>query len=519
LLAVLDESDAAAKSTFARTKALGDANRDLVYTPLTPCRLVDTRLSAGAFAPNERRPYVVNGACGVPQSNVGALMLSFTTQNLTPSSGGYLALVAPGAPISAVVDVFNLGSQWSASNTVVATGAAGQFDAFVSTASAHLIVDVLGYFGPPAGGGGSAVIPDASITASKLAPNGCAPGQVLKFNGSFWACAGAPGCAAGDIQPCYTGPPGTLDVGICKPGRRMCDPQTGTFGQCAGQVIPAVEVADGLDNNCNGVIDEVNAAPQVTNSWPGDTSKDALVTAPVRVAFSQPMNPSTLNTSTFTVAGPGGTVPGSVSYSASTATFMPTARLATNADYTATVTTGAQSQAGLALGSNFAFSFTTSENEPAPHVYGCPIPESTARVRPLSFNEAPRIVRMAPNEVTAYRLVASPTGRASVQFAQGQVAVTPGQAITDFTVSRCPGVIEPSLHPSCKFTGSFVNFNTITVFNRLPQGYTSQEQLAGLGCLAPSTEQYYVNVKWSFQSCPYGPSGCGFSHQWQEGPY
>src|SRR5947209_5038772 len=27
---------------------------------------------------------------------------------------------------------------------------------------------------------------------------------------------GAPTCASGEIQPCYSGPPGTEDVGICK---------------------------------------------------------------------------------------------------------------------------------------------------------------------------------------------------------------------------------------------------------------------------------------------------------------
>src|SRR5690606_15832243 len=54
----------------------------------------------------------------------------------------------PGAPINASVDVFNLGAEWSASNTAVATGPAGQFDVLVSTANAHGVIDVLGEYGP-----------------------------------------------------------------------------------------------------------------------------------------------------------------------------------------------------------------------------------------------------------------------------------------------------------------------------------------------------------------------------------
>ena len=35
-----------------QTKALGDSTNDLVYTPINPCRIVDTRLGAGGFLGN-----------------------------------------------------------------------------------------------------------------------------------------------------------------------------------------------------------------------------------------------------------------------------------------------------------------------------------------------------------------------------------------------------------------------------------------------------------------------------------
>ena len=527
LLAILDESEATESAHMrSRAKAFGDAGRDLVYTPLTPCRLIDTRgfgapIQGGAFAPNERRSYVPNGKCAIPQSGIASLFISFTTQNLTPGSGGYLAIVAPGAPISATVDVFNLGAEWSASNTAVATASAGQFDAFVANANAHLVVDVLGYFAPPPNGSVvTAQIADGAVTAAKLAASGCTSGQVLKFNGSFWACAGVLGCAAGDIQPCYSGPPGTLGVGVCKAGQRFCDAATGTFGFCNGQVLPSIEQPDGLDNNCNGIIDEPPSAPQVVDSSPS-LDQAASVVAPVTATFSQPMDPATLNPATFTLAGPGGPVAGTVAYAGNIATFTPSARLAISSNYSATVTTGARDASGNPLAANFSFAFTTRPDEPVPVVAGCPTAFESARLRPLPFGSV-KIVKMNSNDVTAYRIPASPSGRASVTLTQGQTASTPPSPTMDMTVSRCPGVIEPYLHPACRTTSTFINNMSITAFNRaLPEfGWNTQEDLAPYGCLAPAaTEQHYVNVRWSFSSCPFGVGGCGFSHQWAEGSF
>ncbi|MET0919416.1 MAG: hypothetical protein ABWY07_13500 [Burkholderiales bacterium] len=136
-------------------KALGDAANDLVFTPLTPCRLVDTRgngapIQGGTFAPNTRRTITPAGACGIPTSSVVALQLSFHTQNLTSGNGGYISMMAPGDPVSGLVDVFNLGAEWSASNAAVQTSGNGAFDVFVAQSNPHLIIDVMGYFAAPA---------------------------------------------------------------------------------------------------------------------------------------------------------------------------------------------------------------------------------------------------------------------------------------------------------------------------------------------------------------------------------
>jgi hypothetical protein len=80
----------------------------------------------------------------------------------------------------------------------------------------------------------------------------------------------------------------------------------------------------------------------------------------ITATFNKAMNPTSINTSTFTVAGPAGApVTGTVSYSGTTATFTPATLLAPSSIYTATITTGATDTIGTALPSNFVWSFTT----------------------------------------------------------------------------------------------------------------------------------------------------------------
>ena len=87
----------------------------------------------------------------------------------------------------------------------------------------------------------------------------------------------------------------------------------------------------------------------------------------VTATFSEAMNPATINTTTFTLTGPGTTpVTGVVTYAASTATFTPSSPLALSTLYTATITTGAKKLTGIALASNYVWTFTTCASACAP---------------------------------------------------------------------------------------------------------------------------------------------------------
>ncbi|MDC3979943.1 hypothetical protein [Polyangium jinanense] len=73
-------------------------------------------------------------------------------------------------------------------------------------------------------------------------------------------------CTPDEQRSCYSGPPGTEDVGTCKPGIQVCLPNGTGFGECGGEVLPQPE--DCLtteDEACNGA--DALECPPLGNGW------------------------------------------------------------------------------------------------------------------------------------------------------------------------------------------------------------------------------------------------------------
>ena len=82
-------------------------------------------------------------------------------------------------------------------------------------------------------------------------------------------------CTPGAMQDCYTGPAGTLGVGLCKGGTQVCNAQGTGFEACVGDVKPEIEscLTPG-DDDCNGQVNEggigcVCPAGQITSCYTG----------------------------------------------------------------------------------------------------------------------------------------------------------------------------------------------------------------------------------------------------------
>jgi hypothetical protein len=162
--------------------------------------------------------------------------------------------------------------------------------------------------------------------------------------------------------------------------------------------------------------------PTVTSVTPVDGStlicpNTVLITA----TFSKAMNPATITATTFTLTGPGSTsVAGQATYNSSTnvATFTPSASLAANTLFTATVTTGVKDSFGNALAANKVWTFTTT----APCA---PPPGASALGAACSFGilgATPVVSSIGPTIVT------------------GDIGIWPALSVTGFPPATLTGV-------------------------------------------------------------------------------
>ena len=184
-------------STWAQ---LGSTTTDLVYTPVKPCRIIDTRnpgVDAGILVAGSTRPFMAWGNnyafqggsevnCNVQRGDTAAIVVNFTV--VSPSTGGYITAFPGDAvqPLAATLN-FNAGDVKGSSATLKLnqTNSSGDFKMY-TTSQTHLVADIVGYYAKP-----NATMLDCYKTGNSV-------GSINVANsGRYLGTATAPACAAG----------------------------------------------------------------------------------------------------------------------------------------------------------------------------------------------------------------------------------------------------------------------------------------------------------------------------------
>ena len=152
----------APKPQGVHQKALSDVSQDVTYTPLTPCRLIDTRGSfqpvyaGGAFAAGEVRDYTMVGGNGT--------CLSQLPFGPNPIAVQLQVFAIPTACLSGDLEILPQGSTFGGTATMVFIGttlfntvstiakvnpATNQISVQIRGGASHLAADLVGYFKAP----------------------------------------------------------------------------------------------------------------------------------------------------------------------------------------------------------------------------------------------------------------------------------------------------------------------------------------------------------------------------------
>jgi hypothetical protein len=118
------------------------------YHAVTPCRLLDTRITARPMAANTYRTFKATGACGIP-ADARSVAINVTAVN--PGAVGHYRVYPAGSSIPLASTINFAPGRTRANSAVIPLGPRGQITvrcdmAAGSTASAHLVIDVGGYF-------------------------------------------------------------------------------------------------------------------------------------------------------------------------------------------------------------------------------------------------------------------------------------------------------------------------------------------------------------------------------------
>ncbi len=211
----VDALTAATREAAEDPGALGEVNRDLVYTPFTPCRFIDTRNTGGKIAgvrgfdvDNPGSTYGGSGACdpvailGIIARNVdqiAALAMNVTlVDTSTAGTPGFVAVKpTAAAPGTSLLNWYQQGPTIQIANQGVVSldqsgGLGGLVDEFViqTSGAVHIVVDLFGAFIPSQATPLDTISMAAHVTVPHLAAMGvespvCPLGYILTGGGCY----------------------------------------------------------------------------------------------------------------------------------------------------------------------------------------------------------------------------------------------------------------------------------------------------------------------------------------------
>jgi hypothetical protein len=154
--------------TFTTTVSaqIGSPSSDLVYTPVTPCRILDTRLAGGGtglpIPAGGTSAYFTGGIssfafaggsatdCGLftPGLNIAAVAINFVV--VSPSAAGYIT-VYPSGSTRPTASTLNYAAGEVVANSAIVKVSQASFTAMsiFSLATTHVVADVTGYYSKP----------------------------------------------------------------------------------------------------------------------------------------------------------------------------------------------------------------------------------------------------------------------------------------------------------------------------------------------------------------------------------
>jgi hypothetical protein len=146
----------------------------LVFVPLAPCRLGDTRPGSGypalgstPLAALTPRTLSIAGACGVPSGGIAeAYSLEVTVVPPNGTLGGYLLVYPnPAAPIPLVASMtWNPGASYQTNAVITAASADGSVNVVVDFPT-DVVVDINGYYAAPTDSGDNTALGSGALSS------------------------------------------------------------------------------------------------------------------------------------------------------------------------------------------------------------------------------------------------------------------------------------------------------------------------------------------------------------------